>query len=59
MPLIGTLIVAAVCIILALALAWVPMRLIVGHITRNIKQYIERKRERRAAARDTPDRRGL
>jgi hypothetical protein len=59
MPLIGTIIVAAVCIILALALAWVPMRLIVGHIARNIKQFIERKRERRAAARDTPDRRVL
>jgi uncharacterized protein HemY len=59
MSLVGTVIVAAVCIILALALAWVPMRLIVGHIGRNIRQYIERKRERRAAARDTPDRRVL
>jgi uncharacterized protein HemY len=47
----------AVTLLLAIGLAWLPMRLLVGQMARNIKQFIERQRDRRAAARTTPDRR--
>ena len=46
-----------VALAIALALAYVPMRLLIGQITRNIRQYIERQRERRRIVRATPDRR--
>lgn len=47
----------AVTIVLALALAYVPMRLLVGQMARNIRQFIQRQRDRRTVARETPDRR--
>jgi uncharacterized protein HemY len=47
----------AVTLLLAIGLAWLPMRLLVGQMARNIKQFIERQRDRRAAERTTPDRR--
>ena len=47
----------AVAIVIALALAYVPMRLLVGQMARNIRQFIQRQRDRRAVARPTPDRR--
>jgi hypothetical protein len=52
-----TLIVVAVAIVIALGLAYVPMRLLVGTIAKNVRQFIERQRERRRVARGTPDRR--
>lgn len=47
----------AVAIAVALGLAYVPMRLLVGQMARNVRQFIQRQRDRRAVARGTPDRR--
>lgn len=49
----------ALAVALALALAYVPMRLLLGQMARNITQFIQRQRDRRREARDTPDRRHL
>jgi hypothetical protein len=57
MSAITALVIAAAAVILALALAYVPMRLLVGHMAANIRHFIQRTRERRTADRDTPDRR--
>lgn len=51
------LIIVAAAVVLALGLAYLPMRLLVAHIARNVQQFIQRQRDRRAAARGTPDRR--
>jgi hypothetical protein len=47
----------AATLALALALAWVPMRLLVGQIARNVRTIVQRQRDRRRMARGTPDRR--
>jgi len=47
----------AVALALSVAIAYVPMRLLMGTMARNIRQLIERQRERRRVARETPDRR--
>ena len=47
----------AAALVLAIGLAWLPMRLLLTHITANIRQFILRQRERRVAARLTPERR--
>ena len=52
-----TLVILIVALVIALGLAYVPMRLLVGQIARNVRQYIQRQRDRRAIARSTPDRR--
>lgn len=57
MSLFITLAVLALVLLLALALAYVPMRLLVAQMARNVRSFIQRQRERRAVARDTPDRR--
>lgn len=49
--------IAALAVILAIGLAYVPLRLLVEHIARNIREIIERQRERRTAGRETPERR--
>ncbi len=51
------LVALAVAIVLALALAYVPMRLLVGQMARNVKQFIQRQRDRRTVAREGQDRR--
>jgi len=51
------LIVAALAVILAIGLAYVPLRLLLGHIARNVREFIERQRERRSVDRATGDRR--
>jgi hypothetical protein len=51
------LIIAALAVILALALAYVPLRLLVSHIARNVRELILRQRERRTVDRGTPERR--
>jgi hypothetical protein len=60
---IGTLIVLfvalAAALALAIAIAYVPMRLLVGQMARNIREFIQRQRDRRATERGTPDRRRL
>jgi flagellar biogenesis protein FliO len=57
MSLVITLGVLALVLLLALALAYVPMRLLVTQMARNVRSFIQRERERRAVARKTPDRR--
>ncbi|HET7433872.1 MAG TPA: hypothetical protein VFN10_04070 [Thermoanaerobaculia bacterium] len=47
----------AVAIAIAIGLAYVPMRLLVGQMARNVAQFIQRQRDRRREARTTPDRR--
>jgi hypothetical protein len=59
---IPTLVVLGIALILALgvalALAYVPMRLLLGRMAANVTTYIQRQRDRRRAVRSTPDRRG-
>ena len=52
---IGLALVAAVA--LGVALAYVPMRLLLGQMARNVREYIQRQRDRRRVERGTPDRR--
>lgn len=52
-----TLVVIAAAIALGIALAYVPMRLLMSHIARNVREFIQRQRDRRSSSRDTPDRR--
>ena len=52
-----TLVVIAAAVVLGIALAYVPMRLLMGHIARNVVAFIQRQRDRRMSDRDTPDRR--
>ena len=51
----------ALILVLALALAYLPMRLLVARMARAVaepvRQLIQRQRDRRARARETPDRR--
>ena len=51
----------ALILVLALALAYLPMRLLVARMARAVsapvRQFIQRQRDRRARARETPDRR--
>ena len=57
MSLVITLAVLALVLLFALALAYVPMRLLVAQMARNVRSFIQRQRERRATERKTPDRR--
>lgn len=52
-----TLVIIAAAVALGIGLAYVPMRLLVSHIARNVRAFIQRQRDRRTVARDTPDRR--
>ena len=57
MSIVITFAVVALVLILALALAYVPMRLLVAQMARNVRSFMQRQRDRRAAERNTPDRR--
>jgi hypothetical protein len=57
MSVIVVLVIAALAVVLALGLAYLPLRLLVGHIAKNVREFIQRQRERRAVDRTTPDRR--
>ncbi|HEV7921801.1 MAG TPA: hypothetical protein VGR02_13510 [Thermoanaerobaculia bacterium] len=52
-----TILIIAGALVLGLALAYIPMRLLLGTIARNVRQFIQRQRDRRTADRETPDRR--
>ncbi|HWS71895.1 MAG TPA: hypothetical protein VN605_07250 [Thermoanaerobaculia bacterium] len=54
-----TLLIIAAAIGLGLALAYVPMRLLIGQMAKNVRQFILRERERRRQSRETPDRRKI
>jgi hypothetical protein len=47
----------AVALAFSIALAYVPMRLLLGQMARNIQHFIQRQRDRRRLERGTPDRR--
>jgi hypothetical protein len=51
------LLIAAVAVVVAIGLAYLPLRLLVGHMARNLREFIQRQRERRVVHRETPDRR--
>jgi hypothetical protein len=51
------LVVLAAALALAIGFAFVPMRMLLTHIAANIQQFVVRVRERRAAGRQTPERR--
>lgn len=61
MSVIGPIIFALLALLLALFLAFVPLRLLVVTMakstTARVRAWAERRRERRAATRATPDRR--
>ena len=53
------ILVLAVALAVGIGLAYIPMRLLVSQMARNISQFIQRQRDRRQVARETPDRRHL
>jgi len=57
------LIIAATAVLLALGLAYLPMRILLGQMAKRvaepIRQFIQRQRDRRALERSTPDRRKI
>jgi hypothetical protein len=61
MSLLIVLAIAAVAILLGLFLAYLPMRILLTQMAKNItapiREFIQRQRDRRTAARETPDRR--
>ena len=52
-----TILVIVAAVGLGIALAYVPMRILLSTMARGIRQFIERQRDRRRIARETPDRR--
>ena len=52
-----TLVVLAAAVLLGIALAYLPMRLLMTQIAKNVRQFIQRQRDRRREVRGTPDRR--
>ena len=52
-----TLVVIAAAVVLGIALAYLPMRLLLATMAKNVAQFIQRTRDRRRMSRDTPDRR--
>lgn len=56
-----TVLIAVAALAVALLLAFVPLRLLLDSIARNVvepvRQFIQRQRDRRAVQRATPDRR--
>ena len=57
MPTILFLVAMTLAIVFALALAYVPMQLLISQMAKNVRRFIQRQRDRRSLARDTPDRR--
>lgn len=57
MSYLATLIVATAVVLIALVLAYVPMRILLTHMARKVTAFIQRQRDRRAIARSTPERR--
>ena len=55
----AVLVALAVALAIALGLAWLPMRLLVGRMARDISNFIQRQRDRRRVERGTPDRRHM
>jgi uncharacterized membrane protein len=49
--------VVVLAVVIALALAWLPMQLLMSRMAMNVKAFIERQRDRRLSKRGSPDRR--
>ena len=49
----------AAVLALSIVLAWLPMSLLLSQMARNVREFMERQRERRRVERSTPDRRHL
>ncbi len=47
----------ALALAIGLGLAYLPMRLLLAQMARNVTSFIQRQRDRRSAERGTPDRR--
>lgn len=54
-----TLVVVAGAVALGIALAYLPMRVLLSQMAKNVKQFIQRQRDRRRISRETPDRRKM
>ncbi|HVS33487.1 MAG TPA: hypothetical protein VMS98_18770 [Thermoanaerobaculia bacterium] len=52
-----TLVVIAAAVALGIALAYLPMRVLLSTMAKNVRQFIQRQRDRRRISRETPDRR--
>lgn len=52
-----SLIFLAVAVLVAVALAWLPMKLLLSQMAKRVTAFIQRQRERRRMERETPDRR--
>ncbi|HKO59141.1 MAG TPA: hypothetical protein VJ276_24960 [Thermoanaerobaculia bacterium] len=52
-----TILIIAAALVLGLALAYIPMRLLLTTMARHVRQFIQRQRDRRTQSRETPDRR--
>ena len=52
-----TILILAGALALGLALAYLPLRMLIATMAKNVRQFIQRQRDRRREARDTPDRR--
>lgn len=63
MSLLVILIIVSAAILLALGLAYLPMRILLTQMAKRvaqpIREFIQRQRDRRALARTTPDRRKI
>ena len=55
--LIVLLLALAVTLVIAVGLAYLPMRLLMGKMAADISNFIQRQKERRRVVRGTPDRR--
>jgi hypothetical protein len=55
--LIGILIITAAAVALGLLLAYLPMRLLLTQMAKKVSAFIQRQRDRRTRARQSPDRR--
>ena len=51
------ILIVAGAVALGLFLAYLPMRLLLARMARTVTAFIQRQRERRAASRQSPDRR--
>jgi uncharacterized membrane-anchored protein YhcB (DUF1043 family) len=52
-----TLLIVVVALVVGLAMAYLPMRVLLATMARNVKQFIQRERDRRRSSRETPERR--
>ena len=52
-----TIVIVIAALVLGIGLAYVPMRLLLSSMAKNIKQFIQRQRDRRSVPREGVDRR--